>query len=127
MVSLGNWISGLLKSPREREIREDIFAAEAWHKINIFPTVVVFMTGLGAVLPAQTVRLESANSSYYTESTAGTAPVKQLIIYGIRSHAVLPDTDMKEGYTFVYLDDEYRCIDIILTAGEVQGIWEATG
>lgn len=78
-------------------------------------------------LPIQTVRIESDNRSSVVSGPSGTAPVRQLIIYGIVGHPTIPNTVMKEGYTFKYGKDTYRCKDVIETQGEIQGIWEATG
>jgi len=127
MVTLPSFISGILRSARERELVEDNRASEAWRRINLKPYSAVFSTPAGTLLPSQTVRLESDNSSLLLGSTAGTAPVRRVIIYGIINHITLPDTDMKEGYTFIFSNDEYRCTDIIVTLGEIQGIWESSG
>jgi hypothetical protein len=48
-------------------------------------------------------------------------------LFGIRNHSTLPDTNMAEGYRFVYAGDQYRIEDVILQIGEVQAIAEATG
>jgi len=50
-----------------------------------------------------------------------------VIVFGVRNHATVSNTDIKEGYRFVYLDDMYTCVDTIITLGEIQGIFEATG
>jgi hypothetical protein len=127
MIGLSNWIAGIVKSPRSRVIKEQIYAAESWRRICENPTMVVFRTPAGTKLPTQAVRIESDNRASVMTGPAGTAPVRQLIIYGIIHHSSLPDTVMKEGYTFLYDKDEYTCKDVIVTLGELQGIWEATG
>jgi hypothetical protein len=127
MVTLPNWISGILKRPREREIIEQTRASQAWRRISMKPLSVVFRTPTGTRLAAQLVRVESDNTATPSESTAGSAPKRKVIIYGVINHPTVPDVDMKEGYIFVYHNDEYRCVDIIQTLGEIQGIWETTG
>lgn len=102
-------------------------AAQAWRRINDKPTSIVFRLTTGSTIAAQTVRLESDDRASPAESAAGAAPKRKLIIFGIRNHATLASTDIKEGYRFTLLNDEYRVNDLIITLGEVQGIAEATG
>src|SRR4249920_1161290 len=127
MLGLSNWVSGIVKSARSLVIKENVYAAEAWRRICERPFHVSFRTSNGTKLPIQTVRIESDNRASVVRGPAGTAPARQLIIYGIINHSSLPNTIMKEGYTFVYDKDEYMCKDVIVTQGELQGIWEATG
>lgn len=102
-------------------------AARAWSRILDKPTSVAFRKTDGTTLAAQTLRLESDNSATLAESEAGAAPRRKLVIFGVRNHATVADTDMAEGYRFVSGNDLYRVTDIILTLGEVQGVAEATG
>jgi hypothetical protein len=102
-------------------------AQDAVRRIGEKPTSVVFKRANGTTLPAQTVRLEWDNRSSLQTSTAGAGPRMNLIVYGIRGHSSLPDTDIKEGYRFNYGADAYRIEDIILQSGEIQGIAVATG
>jgi len=127
MVDLSTWISKLSKTTRSNEIDTGMKAAEALRRISARPSQAVFRTPNGTRLASQTVRIESDNTATPGESTAGSAPVRKVIIYGIKNHPTLPNTDMKEGYVFVYEGDEYKCVDVITTRGEIQGVWEATG
>jgi len=127
MIPLSNWISGITKTAQSLVLEEEVKSSEAWRRISEKPVSAVFRTTGGVKLPPQIVRLESDNRSSKIVSAAGAAPIMQLIIYGIVNHISLPDTDMKEGYTFVYNKDEYICIDTIITMGEIQGVWEASG
>lgn len=102
-------------------------AEDAVRRISEKPTTVVFKRANGTTLPAQVVRLEWDNRSATLASVAGAGPRMNLVIYGIRGHASLADTDMKEGYRFNFAGDAYRIEDIILQSGEVQGIAVATG
>lgn len=120
-VNFSNWLgAGQAISVTER-------AALAWRRIQDKPTTVVFRTAAGATLGAQTVRVESDSNASPAESAAGMAPRRKAVIFGIRGHATLPDTDIAEGYRFILGADEYRVMDLILTLGEVQGLAEATG
>lgn len=127
MITLSNWMSGTLVTAQERTLREQERAADAWKRINDKPLSIAFKNAAGTTLAAQTVRVEVDNRASESESAAGAAPKMHVIVYGIRGHATLANTDIKEGYRFVYAADEYRCIDIILQIGEIQGIFEAVG
>ena len=102
-------------------------AAAAWNRINDKPTSVTFRKPDGTVLAAQTVRLEYDNRVSESESPAGQTPVRKLIIFGVKDHATVTDTDVAEGYRFNYLNDAYRVVDTISTLGEIQAVCEAVG
>lgn len=127
MVELQSWTTGIVDSPRQRVINEQKRAAQAWRRIQEKPMSVVFKNSANQKLPGQVVRVESDNTATPSMSTVGSAPKRKVIVYGIRNHATLPNTDIKENYVFVYDGDQYRCIDIIITLGEIQTIWEAYG
>lgn len=130
MLDLSTWIAATHKTEAQRAIREEMRAAHAYRRIHDkweVTTTVTFRTATGASVAPQEVRIESDNSATPAESAAGATPKRKVIVYGVRDHATLPDCDIKEGYRFVYANDEYRCVDIILTLGEIQGVFEATG
>lgn len=102
-------------------------AVLAWNRINDKPTSVVFRTAAGVDLAAQIVRIESDSTATQRESTAGQAPTRKIIVFGVQDHPAVTDTDMKEGYRFNYLNDQYLIMDVISTLGELQGIGEAVG
>jgi hypothetical protein len=106
---------------------EALRAAAAWHRIQDKPSSIAFKPVSGATLSAQTIRVESDSNASPSVSAAGAAPRRRVVIFGIRNHATLANTNLAEGYRFVYLNDEYRIVDIILTLGEIQGIAEAIG
>lgn len=130
MLNLSDWMNATQKTQAQRAMREALRAAHAARRIaDKFEelTEVAFKNAAGTLLDAQEVRIESDNSATPAESAAGAAPKRKVIVYGIRDHATLPDTDIKEGYRFVYNGDEYRCVDVIDTLGERQGVFEAVG
>jgi len=102
-------------------------AQDAARRIGEKPTTVVFKTAAGASIAAQVVRLEYDNRATLASSTAGATPRMNLIVYGVRGHPSIADTDIKEGYRFNFGNDSYSISDIILQLGEVQGIAVATG
>jgi hypothetical protein len=88
---------------------------------------VAFKNAAGTTLAAQTVRVEVDNTASPAESAAGVAPRRRVIVYGVRNHPTLTDTDIREGYRFVLDNDVLRCVDVIITLGEIQGIFESVG
>lgn len=102
-------------------------AAAAWKRINDKPVSVAFKKPDGTVLAAQTVRLEWDSNVSESEAPSGQTAVRKLIIFGVRNHATVTNTDIAEGYRFVYQGDEYRVVDTMFTIGEIQAVAEATG
>lgn len=100
-------------------------ASLAWRRINDRPTSVAFKKPGGAVLDAQTVRIEHLINLYQPQSAAGAAAVRRCVLFGVRDHATVADTDVASGYRFVSGADEYTVVDVIETPGEVQALAEA--
>lgn len=121
MPTLAAWLSDTTAIPATER------AALAWKRINDKPTSVTFRSATGSTVAAQLVRIESDNTATAAESAAGSAAKRKVIVFGVRNHPTVADTDIKEGYRFVLLNDEYKCVDTILTLGEIQGVFEAIG
>lgn len=102
-------------------------AAAAWNRINDKPTSVAFKKPDNTVLAVQTVRIEYDNIVSQSEAESGQTAVRKLTIFGVRDHSTVTDTDVGEGYRFIYQNDEYNVVDTILTIGEIQAIAEAKG
>lgn len=126
-IDLATWLGETGDLAGNPSSTEESRAAAAWRRIQDKPTSVTFRQPDGTDLAAQTVRLEYDDSVSESESPAGQGAVRKLVIFGIRNHATLADTDVAEGYRFNYLDDAYRVVDVIYTIGEVQAICEAVG
>lgn len=121
MVTLSAWLGDTTAIPETER------AALAWRRINDKPSTITLRTATGSSRAAQVVRVESDNSASLSESAAGAAPKRKIVVFGVRGHPTVIDTAMAEGDTFADTNDMYRCVDIILTLGEIQGIFEATG
>lgn len=120
-VDISAWLGvGTPIGERER-------AALAWRRIQHKPTSVSFRTPAGVTLAAQQVRIESDTSATMAESVAGAGAKRKVIVFGIRNHDTLPDTQVGEGYRFVWAQDMYTVVDVIVTLGEVQAVSEAVG
>ena len=124
MARLENWLINSNDFDHDAESAQSILA---YQRINDNPTSVSFRKPNGTTLDPQTVRIESYNTARETSSVATTGPARRVIIYGIRNHPTLTDTNIAEGYRFVHTNDEYRVIDTMLAPGEIQGIAEAVG
>jgi hypothetical protein len=101
-------------------------AVLAYRRILQKPSSIAFKTSSGTTLDPQIVRIESDNRANPVQGVSGVAPKRQVIIFGIRNHPSIPDTDIKEGYTFNLEKDRYTVRDVIYTLGEVQAVTEAT-
>lgn len=127
MVNLSAWLSDagdLAATPTATEAQR---AALAWRRINDKPTEVAFRTPAGTTLAAQTVRIEPDSVAGMATSEVGAGQVRKAVVFGVRNHATQSDTVMDDGYRFVLDGDEYRCVGILKTLGEIQGYFEATG
>jgi hypothetical protein len=99
-------------------------AIDAWRRISEKATSVVFKTASGTSLPAQSVRLEYDSTASQSESAAGVGNKLKLIVFGVRGHPTVADTNIKKGYRFVREKREYEVMSVIVQTGEVQGIAE---
>ena len=127
MVNLSAWLSDagdLAATPTATEAQR---AALAYRRILDKPSSVAFKTPAGATLAAQTVRIEPDSAAGMATSEAGAGQVRKAVVFGIKGHASLSDTVMDDGYRFVLDGDEYRCVGILKTLGEIQGYFESVG
>ena len=102
-------------------------AGLAWRRIQDKPSSIQFRTPAGSTLSAQSVRVENDSTTSPTMSTAGKSAARRVVVFGIRDHATEADTDVAVGYRFVLNGEEFRCEDVIITLGEIQGLFEAVG
>ncbi len=124
------WIGATIPTAAQRTAKAQRRAAHTWRRLHDKfqpPTSVAFKNAAGTTLAAQTVRVEVDNTASPAESAAGVAPRRRVIVYGVRNHPTLTDTDIREGYRFVLDNDVLRCVDVIITLGEIQGIFESVG
>jgi len=126
-INMSAWLGDAGMLAATPTATEEQRAALAWRRINDKPSSVTFRTPAGVTLSAQTVRIEPDSSAGLTESEAGLAQVRRVVVFGVRNHATVADTVMDDGYRFVYQGDEYRCVGIITTLGEIQGSFESAG
>lgn len=123
-IDIGAWFSSGGGEPAAQEATR---AALAYKRILDKKTDVAFRTPAGTILAAQPVRIESDSTSSPTTSAAGKNASRRVVVFGIKGHSSVANTDIQVGYRFVTGGEELRCVDVILTLGELQAIFEATG
>lgn len=126
-INISSWLgiaSVLTATPTATEQQR---AALAWRRILDKSTAVAFKNTAGTIIAAQTLRIETDSNASVAESAAGATAKRRVIVFGIRNHATLTNSDIKEGYRFIFDGDELRCVDTILTLGEIQGVFESAG
>lgn len=100
-------------------------AAAAWFRINRSPVTLTVERG-GVVLAAQTVRVEFSTTAPQEPSGAtGWGAQQQVVIFGVRGHAAVADTDLKRDDRFSLDGLYYRVVAVITPPGEVQAHAEA--
>jgi hypothetical protein len=122
------WLSKspFLPTPAQKAANEAVFAKQ---KIDLAPVSVIFKNSAGTSLAAQVVRIDSDNRPNMNETAAGTSPKRKVIIFGIRNHPTLANTDIKKGYTFTLpedVTDKYVVLDITRLPGEIQATAEVS-
>lgn len=99
-------------------------AVAAWKRISDKPTSVAFRKPDDTDLAAQSVRLEFDDSARRAESEAGRGTVRRLIIFGVKDHPTVTDTDVRKGYRLIHDGGEYTVVSVIDSIGERQAIAE---
>lgn len=76
----------------------------------------------GRVLDPQIVRIEGANATSATSVELSNMFLghRNIVIFGFRDHATMPDFDVKVGDEFGHNEANYRVTGFTLHAGEIQ-------
>jgi len=91
-------------------------ALDVWRSIQGNSTTVTFRRLDGTNAAEQTVRLEYISVSE-ADSAAGQGALRKLMIFGVRDHPTVANTDMKKGYRFNYLGKQYTVLDVEVKQG----------
>lgn len=115
MPDIGNWLADTTASR----------AADAWSRINDKPASVTIYrdrtrTTPDETLDPQTVRLEFSSTVRELMGEGGRSSIRDLIVFGVRGHESVPDTDIRRGDVFEHAGGRYRVVDVLMTTGEVQ-------
>lgn len=126
-IDLSAWLSDAGDLAATPTATEEQRAALAYRRISDKPSSIAFKTPSGSTLSAQTVRIEPDSSAGMATSEAGTGQVRKAVVFGVLNHATVADTVMDDGYRFTLNGDEWRCVGILKTLGEIQGYFESVG
>ncbi len=126
-INLSAWLGDAGNLAATPTATEEQRAAAAYRRILDKPSSVAFKTPSGSTLSAQTVRIEPDSAAGMATSEAGAGQVRKAVVFGVRNHATQGDTVMDDGYRFILNGDEYRCVGILKTLGEIQGYFESVG
>lgn len=102
-----------------------VIAALAWSRIQDSPTKLILRRGK-TMLAIQTVRLEYDNKATEKIGMVATPERQTGILFGIRGHDVLPDTDVKRGDRFVWQNADFELLGEIPTSGEIQMVFQSS-
>ncbi|HVU10684.1 MAG TPA: hypothetical protein VHD90_05370 [Phototrophicaceae bacterium] len=103
-------------------------ARDAWARIEDQPTTITIQRG-STTLAAQTVRIEFSNAARedvgLREGLNVVPGVQRAVMFGVRNHPTVVDTNVERGDRFVIGATEFEVVGVIVAAGEVQAICEA--
>lgn len=116
MPSLNDWLdsTGTIASSAERAIT-------AWRRIVDRPTQVT-LDRLGV---AQTMRVEFDDTATEQNNDMRTIGHQYLVVFGVRDHPVIADTDIQWADRFVLDNVEFEVMALIKPPGEVQALCES--
>jgi hypothetical protein len=105
-------------------------ALDAWRRIEDAPTAITIRRGGdGEMLAAQTVRIEIGSSAREDRDLRRGLNVlpglQQAVVFGVRGHPTVSDTDIQRGDRFVVGATEFEVVGVVEAAGEVQATCEA--
>lgn len=117
---------------RKNNVSETSRAISAWNRITDKPTVILVrravdpqQSDLGVVTHEITVRIEYDNESdEYLTLPQGNNIMGEAIVFGVRNHPSVPDTDLQRDDEFTYFNKNFRIINFTETLGELQFLAE---
>lgn len=120
MADFDAWLTGNTHAPVANER-----AGLAWRRIQDKPTVITVNRD-GVTLPAQTVRIEyNETERVVTGEANGTSSSRDVILFGVKNHPTVADTDLKYGDRFAYNGQMFHVVFVITSIGEIQANCEA--
>lgn len=102
----------------------------AWARIQDKPTSIVLVRRVGSTsvsTPAQTVRLEpyTTRTGGEVAGAAGQSGDQDVIVFGVRGHGTVTNTDIRRDDRFTYEGKQYRVVSINTFPNSVQALAEA--
>lgn len=113
MPLMGNWLS-----QTKLKIETSTRSQAAWQRIQDAPVSLIIRRG-GTSLAAQTVRVE-LDAGALDVTGAGAASKRGAIIFGVRGHASVANTDLAIGDRFLLDGKTYEIRDVLSVAWEMQ-------
>lgn len=114
-------LDGLLAQRNFRPLNATARAVAAWNRIlDRSTSIVVYRGNPASAQAAQTVRIEFDNERSTLKTDAGVASVRRAVIFGVRNHPTVDDTDLQKDDRVRLSDGDYRVIGVIELPGEVQ-------
>jgi hypothetical protein len=103
-------------------------AVIAWNRIQESHEEIIFEPSSGSPIASQWIRVESDNRGSPLTDSSGTAPTRNITLFGVRDHPTVADTIIRKGYSFrlPYGKELYIVKDIVFTDGEVQALCEVS-
>lgn len=117
-LDYGAWIGGNTSA-----IDEETRAAQAWRRIQRSSESITVKRA-GVKQSAITVRIEHGNGANALRTENRVNVTGQVVVFGIRNHASLADTDIQAGDKFVWEQREYEVRTLTLVPGEIQALCE---
>jgi hypothetical protein len=106
---------------------ERAWALDAWRRIEDAPTAITIRRGEDT-LEAQTVRVEMGSGAREDRDLRrglNVLPgVRRAVVFGVRGHPTVGDTDIQRGDRFVIGATEFEVVGVIDAPGEVQAVCE---
>lgn len=111
-------------------VDESTRAEDALQRILQKPSeIVLYRSRSKTAQTAQQVRVEYTNSTTGAEvrGEAGKSSKQWVVIFGLKGHALEPDTDIQRDDQFRFDGLLFRVVNVVRTIGEVQAMCEAMG
>jgi hypothetical protein len=100
-------------------------AQRAWLRINRKPKTITIKRK-GETLAEQTVRLELGSIANDERGENAMPGVQRIVIFGVKDHPTVADTDIKSGDRFNVDNKQYEVVSVVDTiVGEIQAVGEA--
>jgi hypothetical protein len=129
MPDIDAYVYGSTKADSAYGIDAAARAVDAWRRIQDKPTSITVLRTSGDLDP-QTVRLELPTSSQDQLGQGGRTAGRSAVVLGVKNHpdSDVADTDIQKGDRFLVAAEgaEYKVLDIVFYAGQVQAFAERT-
>lgn len=94
-------------------------AEDAWDRIMMQPTDLV-VRRQSSNLPVQVVRVEIDNTHTEIMGNGGATGKQGAVVFGVRNHPTVPDTDIQRDDVFAYEGMRFRVVSVMRLPGQVQ-------